>query len=82
VQPSRAILASPWANKDPFQASPYCDRAEQKQSVPLGCSLGSDPAFSLLQLCRFVQRSTSNAVSAIFCLFFAWSCPSSKGHED
>lgn len=47
VQPSHAIQASPWANKDPFQASPHCDRAEQKQSVPLGCSLWSDPAFSL-----------------------------------
>lgn len=39
VRPSHAIQASPWANKDLFQASPQCDRAEQKQSVPLGCSL-------------------------------------------
>lgn len=70
LQPSHAILASPWANKDPFQASPYCDHAEQKQSVPLGCSLWSDPAFSLLQLRWFVQRSTNQADSAfwIMCL--------------
>lgn len=57
-----------WANKDPFQPSPQCGRAEQKQSVPLGCLLGSDPAFSLLQLCRFVQRSTSNTVSSFWIL--------------
>lgn len=29
----------PGANKDPFQDGPYCDHAEQKQSVPLRCSL-------------------------------------------
>lgn len=66
VQPSHAILASPWANKDPFQASPYCDHAEQKQSVPLGCSLWSDPAFSSLQLNWFVQCSTRQSTSAFW----------------
>lgn len=37
----------PGANKDPFQDGPYCDHAEQKQSVPLRCSLWSGPAFVL-----------------------------------
>lgn len=39
VRPNHAIQASPWANKDLFQARPQWDGAEQKQSVPLGCSL-------------------------------------------
>lgn len=60
VQPSHGIQASPWANKDPFQASPYCDHAEQKRSVPLGRSLWSDPGFSLLRLYWFVQRNNQS----------------------
>lgn len=60
--------SSPWANKDPFQTSPHCDHAELKQSVPLGCSLWSDPAFSLLQLCCFVSTSQAGSAFWVFLL--------------
>ncbi len=60
----------PLGKQRPLSGRSYCDHAEQKQSVPLGCSLWSDPAFSLLQLYWFVQHSTSQADAAvwIFCL--------------
>lgn len=69
-----AFEPPPGQTKTPFRPGPNCDHAEQKQSVPPGCSLWSDPGFFLLwQFCSYVQHSKS------LNKFDFWCCPTPKG---
>lgn len=73
---AREHYLPPGANKDPFQASPHCGHPEQKQSVPLDCSLWSDlasPRYNVAALC--------NAWAArLICTMISCSDHLRKGH--